>query len=159
LGFPLVCLIGIYYSPTPELLGLATIALMIVLMFLKVPVAAALAIPGLVGIYALNGGRAIENIMSTVPWMSVASWSLSVLPMFVLMGLLLESSGLSRRLYETSRVWFGWMPGGLAVGTNTAGAGLAAVSGSTIAVTYTLARVGIPEMLRGGYDRRLAVGG
>ncbi|MFM9597635.1 TRAP transporter large permease subunit, partial [Streptomyces scabiei] len=79
--------------------------------------------------------------MSHAPMTSAAQWSLSVLPMFVLMGLLLGASGVTSRLYRTARNWLNWLPGGLGVGTNLAGAGLASVSGSTIGTTYALARV------------------
>src|SRR5690606_9418365 len=61
-------------------------------------------------------------------------------------------------LYDAAKVWLGWMPGGLAVTTNAAGAGLGAVSGSTIGITFALAKLSLPEMLKAGYDRRLAVG-
>src|SRR5205807_2622857 len=79
-------------------------------------------------------------------------------PMFILMGMLLANSGVSSRVYVAARLWTGWLPGGLAIGTNVAGAGLAAVSGSTMGITFALGRIGIPEMLRRNYDPRLAIG-
>lgn len=147
-----------FVLPTRELVGGASIALMLVLMFMKIPIGFALTIPGVIGMYAISGVRAMENIMTSTPMSATASWSLSVLPMFILMGMLLASSGITSRVYFAARLWTGWIPGGLAVGTNIAGAGLAAVSGSTIANSFALGRVGIPEMLRSGYDRRLAIG-
>jgi tripartite ATP-independent transporter DctM subunit len=78
--------------------------------------------------------------------------------MFVFMGLLLWRSGLTAKIYEVASEWLRWLPGGLAVSTTVAGTGLAAVSGSTLGTTYALSRIGIPEMLRAGYDRRIAVG-
>lgn len=154
----LASIITIYTLPTREGVGLAAIALMIVLLLMKVPIAFALIIPGVIGISSVSGSRAVENVISATPLAATSVWSLTVLPMFILMGMLLAQSGVTGRLYEAARLWLGWVPGGLAFGTNVAGAGLASVSGSTIANTYALGRIGIPEMLRAGYNRRLAVG-
>jgi C4-dicarboxylate transporter DctM subunit len=139
-----------------EIAGAALVA-MLALLFLKVPVAFALAIPGLMGLYAVRP-RAVFTMLKAEPYEAVAQWTFSVLPMFVFMGLLLWKSGLTTRIYVAARHWLSWMPGGLAVSTNVAGTGLAAVSGSTIATTYALTRIGVPEMLRAGYDKRLAIG-
>ncbi|WP_028660553.1 TRAP transporter large permease [Nocardioides insulae] len=160
IGFGLfaICLIGLFTSPTPAVAGLWCIGMMLVLMFLGVPIAVSLAIPSLVGIYALSGIPATENILSTAPYHSVSKWSMSVLPMFIFMGMLLSQSGMTTRIYRATDRWFSWLPGGIGIGTTAAGAGLASVSGSTIGMTYALGRAGIPEMLRAGYDRRVAVG-
>jgi tripartite ATP-independent transporter DctM subunit len=76
--------------------------------------------------------------------------------MFIFLGMILWRAGITARLYDAMNVVFKRVPASLAVGTNMAGGGLAAVSGSTMGTTYALARVGIPEMLRAGYDRRMA---
>jgi tripartite ATP-independent transporter DctM subunit len=141
-----------------EAIGGIAVALMLVLIFLRVQVGIALTVPGLLGLYVLSGLPPLETILSTLPYHEIGRWQLSVLPMFVLMGLLLWKSGMTERIYVVAREWLGWLPGGLAIGTNTAGAGLAAISGSTVGTTYALARIGVPEMLKAGYDRRLAVG-
>lgn len=140
-----------------EGIGTAAIVMMLVLLFLKIPVAIALILPGVLGLWAVQGWPAAEGVMTDLPFESVAQWSLSVLPMFILMGLLLGQSGLTSGLYLAGRQWLNWLPGGLAIGTNVAGTGMAAVSGSTMGTTYALGRIGIPEMLNAGYDRRLAV--
>ncbi|WP_238385365.1 TRAP transporter large permease [Nesterenkonia muleiensis] len=132
--------------------------MMVVLMFMSVPVGFSLAIPSVVGVYALSGIPAMMNILSTAPFNAVSSWTYSVLPMFIFMGMLLSHSGMAASIYRATDRWFSWMPGGIGVGTTAAGAGLASVSGSTIGMTYTLARAGIPEMLKAGYDKRLALG-
>ncbi|MGM7672200.1 TRAP transporter large permease [Microbacterium sp. A93] len=151
-------LVGIFVAPTKQLVGLFAIVLMFVLLVLRIPVMFALAVPGVIGIYSLTGTAAASNVLISTPLTTMSSWSLSVLPMFVLMGLLLWQSGLTTRMYEGARNWLGWLPGGLGVGTNAAGAGLAAVSGSTLATTYALARIGIPEMLRAGYGKQMTLG-
>src|SRR5699024_4537332 len=118
----------------------------------------ALAIASLIALYHVSGSAAALNVLSTAPFSASSSWSMSVLPMFILMGFLLSQAGITQRVYKAANQWFGWLPGGLAIGTTAAGAGLASVSGSSIGMTYALGRAGIPEMLKYGYDRRVAVG-
>src|SRR5699024_10509190 len=114
--------------------------------------------PSLLGLYAMRGLPVVEGALSSMAYNHVASWTLSVIPMFILMGLLMWKSGLTTSLYVAGRLWLGKLPGGLAGGTNIAGSALASVSGSTLGITYALARIGIPEMLTAGYSKRLAVG-
>lgn len=143
---------------TPGTVGGAAIAMMLVLILLKVPIGIALAAPGVLGLFGLYGFAAAENLFGHLPYETVASWEYSVIPMFVFMGLLLWKAGVTEQLYAMLRRRISRVPGGLAVVTNGAGAGLAAVSGSTVGTVHALARIGIPEMLRAGYDKRLAVG-
>ncbi|WGX97775.1 TRAP transporter large permease [Nocardioides sp. L-11A] len=150
--------IAMFLPLVPEAIGIAAIVLMLCLIFLRMPVAVAMIIPALLGMYALRGELLVESTLTTLPYSQVAEWTLSVVPMFILMGLLLWKAGLTESVYAAGRQWLGWMPGGLAVGTNIAGAGLASVSGSSVGTTYALARIGIPEMLKAGYDKRLAIG-
>ena len=147
-----------FFPLKPEAVGVLGCVMMVGLIFLRMPVAVAMIIPALLGLYAMRGPLLVQSTLTTLPYQQVASWTLSVLPMFILMGLLLWRAGLTESLYLAGRQWLGWLPGGLAVGTNIAGAGLAAVSGSTVGTTYALARIGIPEMLKAGYDKRLAIG-
>lgn len=160
IGFGLIvaCLVGLFTSTSNAAVGVWSILLMLVLIFLAVPVALALSIPSILGVFAISGAPASINILSTAPYNTVASWSFSVIPAFIFMGMLLTQSGMTTKIYTAADRWFSWLPGGLGVGTTAAGAGLASVSGSTIGMTYTLARAGLPEMLNKGYDRRMAVG-
>lgn len=137
--------------------GLACLV-MLGMIFLKLPVAVALSVPGILGMGAMRGQLAAESSLTRLPYDTVAAWTLSVVPMFVFMGLLLWRSGITTDLYNVGRRGLSWLPGGLAVGTNFAGAGFAAVSGSSVATTHALARVGVPEMLKAGYHPRLAIG-
>ncbi|SMY00965.1 TRAP transporter, DctM subunit [Brevibacterium iodinum ATCC 49514] len=157
-GLVAVCLIGLFTSPTAAIGGAWCIGMMLVLLFLSVPVAIALSVPSIFGVYAVSGIPATMNILSTAPFSAVSDWSMSVLPMFIFMGMLLTQSGLSVKVYRVADHWFSWLPGGIGIGTTFAGAGLSAVTGSTIGMTYALGRAGIPEMLKAGYDRRMAVG-
>jgi len=157
-GLVVLCVVGIFLSPTAAVAGGFVIALMLVLLFMGLPVGIALALASLIGIYALSGIPATINILSVAPYNAVSSWALSVLPMFIFMGMLLTASGMTTKIYRVTDQWFGWLPGGIGIGTTAAGAGLSSVSGSTIGMTYALGRAGIPEMLKAGYDRRIAVG-
>lgn len=159
-GFGLVagCLIGLFTSPSPVVAGGWTIALMVILIFLSVPVALALSVPSLLGIFAVSGVPASINVLSTAPFNTVSNWTYSVLPAFIFMSMLLTHSGMTAKIYEAAGRWFSWMPGGIGVGTTAAGAGLASVSGSSIGMTYALAKAGIPEMLGAGYHKRMAIG-
>lgn len=142
----------------PEAFGANAIVLMCLLMMLRVPLAMAMLVPSLGGLYALGNERVVENVLGSLPYDTVTSWSLSVLPMFILMGMLMWQSGLSQDLFRAANTWLGWLPGGLAVGTNLAGTGLGAVSGSSSSITYALTRIGVPEMIKAGYSNRLALG-
>ncbi len=143
--------------PKPAI-GSLVVLLSIVLLLMGVPVGIAMLGAALIGLYALSTTRVVVSTLKAVAYDSADSWSYSVIPMFILMGMLLWKSGLTASAFETARRWLGWMPGGLAVATNFAGAVLAASSGSTIGITYALGRVSIPEMLKSGYHPRLAVG-
>ncbi|QBX55946.1 TRAP transporter large permease subunit [Nocardioides seonyuensis] len=139
-------------------IGFLVIAMMLSLLFLKVPIAAAMGLSGLLGIWGIRSFDTAAAAVKNLPYTNAASWSLSVLPAFIFMGVILWRSGATARIYGSAKMWLSWLPGGLAIGTNVAGAGLGSVSGSTIGVSYSLGRIGIPEMLRAGYDRRLAIG-
>jgi C4-dicarboxylate transporter, DctM subunit len=140
-----------------ELVAVAAIGMLFVMLAMRMPVAIAMALPGTLGIWASRGWPAASRSLTEIPFSSVSGWSLSVLPMFIFMGLVLWRSGATTVMYEASRQWLGWLPGGLAITTNFTGAGLAAASGSTVGITYALGRIGVPEMLKAGYDRRLSV--
>ncbi|MBL4810866.1 MAG: TRAP transporter large permease subunit [Rhodobacteraceae bacterium] len=148
----------LFLDLSKHMIGGLVIVLSIVLLLMGIPVGIAMLGAALVGLWALSGGRVVTSTMESAAYDAAESWSYSVIPMFILMGMILWKSGLTASAFETARRWLGWMPGGLAVATNFAGAALAASSGSTIGITYALGRVSIPEMLKSGYHPQLAVG-
>ncbi|MDI6628891.1 TRAP transporter large permease [Rhodococcus sp. 14-1411-2a] len=150
--------IAMFLDVSKETTGVLSLVLLLSLIFLRMHIGFALLVSAMMGLWALRDFGVVTSTVSRLPFQTVAQWTLSVIPMFVFMGLLLWRSGVTEKLYDVARTWLGWMPGGLAVGTNLAGAGLASVSGSTVGTTYALARIGIPEMLRAGYDKRIAIG-
>ncbi|KJL42329.1 TRAP transporter large permease [Microbacterium trichothecenolyticum] len=155
-----VALVGyVFVVPSSKLVvGFIVIVLMMALILLKIPVGIAMSAAAMLGLYILVGPNAVAGSLKEVVFGSFASWSLSVIPMFVLMGVAMGKSGLMAGAYGSARKWLSRLPGGLAVATNFAGAGMAAASGSTIGITYAIGRVSIPEMIRAGYKPSLAMG-
>ncbi len=139
-------------------IGILGIVLMLALMMMGVPVAISMIAAGLLGILKIAGLGAFEATIMRAPFGAAASWSLSVLPMFILMGLIMWRSGFTARVFDIFQRLFGFLPGGLAVTTNFAGAALASASGSSAAISYALGRIAIPEMLKRGYQPSLATG-
>lgn len=141
----------------PAIGGLSAL-LMLVMLFMNVPIGVAMGMAGAIALLIMKGLGVMEGALRTQPFGITAVWSYTVLPMFIFMGLLLWRSGISERIYVAATNWLSWMPGGLAVGTNFAGAGMGAITGSTVATVAALGRIGMPEMLKRGYDPRLASG-
>ena len=116
------------------------------------------AIVGTAGLVWLIGWDAGIRTAGIAPYTSGANYTLSVLPMFILIGYLAYYAGITQSAFEAARRWFGWLPGGLATGTVFAVAGFSAVSGASSAAAAVFAKVAIPEMLKAKYDKRLAAG-
>lgn len=159
-GFSLIIAAVILFTPDlPDtIVGVLTILLSIVAMVAGIHVGIAIMGAGAVGLWKLAGTSAVAVTFEDVPFASAASWSLSVIPLFILMGVAMGRFNLTGKLFSSAQAWLGRLPGGLAVSTNFAGAGLAASSGSSIAISYALGRTTIPEMLRAGYKPSLATG-
>ncbi|MBO6552053.1 MAG: TRAP transporter large permease [Roseitalea sp.] len=140
---------------TISLLGFAAV---IVLAFLRVPIAFAMGLVGVVGFGWLNDWKwtaALSPAAGTV-LDSVQTETLSVLPLFILMGLLVSQAGLASELYRASNAFLGHRRGGLAMATVIACGGFSAISGSSLATAATMSKVAMPEMRRYGYDDQLA---
>lgn len=145
--------------PMPrQTLGLIVLAITICLMMAGIHIAIAMMLPSLIGLWILGGDRTLAFAMESIPETSTASWSLSVIPMFILMGMMLTQSGIAKTIFDAAKQWIGVLPGGLGVATIFAGAGMSAASGSTLGVTYATSRIGIPEMLRANYSAPMATG-
>lgn len=141
----------------PAVGGLAAL-FMLCLLFMNVPIGVAMGIAGALALLIMRGQGVMEGALRSQPYGITAVWSYTVLPLFIFMGLLLWRSGISERIYSAATNWLSWMPGGLAVGTNLAGAGMSAITGSTVATVAAFGRIGLPEMLKRNYDPRLATG-
>lgn len=138
--------------------GLIALAILTGLLALRVPIGIALIAIGAGGIFYLRGFGPSFGMLRSVPFDFTAHWTLSAVPMFVLMSAIASHSGLTRDLYASMRLWFGRLPGGLAIATSFAGAGFAAICGSSLATTAAMGRIAVPEMIKAGYDKGLASG-
>ncbi len=137
--------------------GMIGLFVLFFLLFLRMPVAIAMLIVGTGGVYWINPRGALPTLSGEI--FSISSvYSLSILPLFVLMGNLAGISGMSRDLYDAAYAWFGHMRGGLASSTIVGCAGFSALSGSSLASAVTMGRVALPEMQRYHYDNKLATG-
>jgi len=143
---------------SPLLVGCLGIVALVALISSGVPIAFSLAGVGLLGILALKGLGIAVNAGGTLPYSAIAAYTLSAVPMFVLMGELADLAGVSAQLYRAGYNWLGRLPGGLAIATIFACAGFAATSGSSVATAATMGKISIPEMKRYGYDDKLSTG-
>jgi len=142
----------------PFTVGLIGIGVLIILLFLRMPVGLVMAAVGFAGFYYLTSLEGALGILRTVPFTTAASYDLSVLPLFLLMGSFAFYSGLSERLYNSAYKLIGGAPGGLAMATVIGCSGFAAVSGSTLATAATMGMIALPEMKKYNYDPALATG-
>jgi len=143
---------------TPETVGIIGIALLVFLFLLRVPIAFAMAIVGLVGFAYLSDAESALSILAQDVYETLSNYPLSVIPMFILMGSFAFASGISQRLYSTSYTWVGQFRGGLTMATVLACSGFSAICGSTAATAATMGKIALPEMKKYGYDDVLATG-
>ncbi|MFC1867077.1 TRAP transporter large permease [Thermodesulfobacteriota bacterium] len=142
---------------SPIIVGVIGFVLLFILVFsCRIPIGIAMALIGFLGFVHLVGIDAGLGILRTVPFRTAGSYTLSVVPLFVLMGDFAFRSGLSQELYSFGHKWLGRLPGGLAMGTIGACAGFAAICGSSQAGSATMGLVAFPEMKRYGYGDSLA---
>lgn len=139
-------------------LGFWAIGVLVFLLFMRIPIGVALIAVAMWGIWYLRGWGPAFGSLRTIPFDFVAHWTLSAVPMFVLMGAIAARGGLTAGLFDAMRVWLVRLPGGLAIATSFAGAGFAAICGSSLATTAAMGRIAVPQMLRQGYDVGLATG-
>lgn len=140
--------------------GLAGFATLLILLGLRIPVGTAMLLVGTLGIWLIHprGDRAVIATIAGETFAISSVYSLTILPLFILMGNLAGVSGMSRDLYDAAHSWFGHYRGGLASSTIVGCAGFSALSGSSLASAVTMGRVALPEMQRYDYDDALATG-
>jgi len=144
---------------TTEIVGLIGILIMVILLFSRMWIGLAMALVGFLGfLYATDLDKSFA-ILATVPYHTIAFYPVTCVPLFILMGVVVSNTGVSRDLYDTAYKWTGHMKGGLATATIVACAGFAAVTGSSMAGAITMGKVAYPEMKRYKYDEALATSG
>ncbi len=141
---------------SPLIIASLGVLLLLILFVLGMPVAYAMALVGVVGFSYMVSPSAGLAILARDFWSQFASYNLSVIPMFILMGSIAYYSGMGGRLYNTANKFLGHWKGGLAIATIAACAGFGALCGSTNAEAAAMSKVAFPEMRKYGYDDSLA---
>ena len=139
-------------------IGILGLVLMLVLMFIRVPLAFSFLISGLIGLIFMTSFQTAVNAFSFMPYNQATNYILACLPMFILLGLIIGESRIGQGLYAVAYKWIGRLPGSLAVASLMAIALFSAVSGSSLASIATFAPIAYPEMRRFRYDKALAAG-
>ncbi|AXK83138.1 TRAP transporter large permease [Pseudolabrys taiwanensis] len=143
---------------TPVETGLIGIAILLVMLFLRIPIGVAMISVGLGGYAALNGVGNTLNYIKTATYWRFSTYDLSVIPMFLLMGEFAAGAGLSRSLFRAAAAMVGHRKGGIAISVIAACAAFGAICGSSLATAATMTRVSLPEFSRYKYSPALATG-
>lgn len=129
-----------------------------VLMALRVPIGIAMGLVGVGGYASIMGFWPGMNLLMASPMSTASDYTLSVIPMFVLMGVFASAGGISRELFDVCRSWVGHKKGGIAISTILACGGFSAINGSAVAAAATMATTALPEMRRMGYPAGISAG-
>jgi tripartite ATP-independent transporter DctM subunit len=143
---------------SPIVLTVTIFAIMLVLMAVRTPIAIAMFAAGVVGYVAQAGWLPLASFLNTQAFARFASYDLSVIPLFILMGNFATQGGISKALFGFAAAVMGRFRGGLAMAGVLACAAFGAICGSSVATAATITSVALPEMRRHGYSGRLATG-
>lgn len=144
--------------PSP-VIGLICILLMICLIYAGMPIAVAMTGTSFLGVYLIRGNVAIAGkLLAFAAFQSLATFTLAVVPLFVLMGMLVSLGGLAEDAFSTAKHVFGRIPGGVGIATVAANTLFAAITGVSLVSAAVFGKVAVPEMLRLGYQPRFSVG-
>lgn len=140
-------------------LGLAGIPLVLILIFLRIPIGIAMFGVGIAGTWLVTGSfNPIMGQFKNLTYSTYASYSLSVVPLFLLMGQFATLGGLSAGLFNAAAAWLGHKKGGVAMAAIGASAGFGAICGSSLATAATMGQVALPELRKYGYSSALSTG-
>ncbi|MFN4101284.1 MAG: TRAP transporter large permease [Pararhodobacter sp.] len=128
------------------------------LLALRVPIGVAMGLVGIGGFGAIVGFQPAFNLLAQSPVRTVTDFNLTLIPFFILMGVLTTNSGMSRELFRTGRAFFGSFRGGLGLASIGSCAGFAAICGSSVATAATMTKIAYPEMKRAGYADSTSTG-
>ena len=136
--------------------GVLMFAGMLLLMAVRVPIAAAMFIPGALGYWSMTNEQALLNLLKGSAVARLTVYDLSVIPLFLLMGQFATQGGLSRSLFQAAAAFLGHIRGGLAMASVFAAGAFGAVCGSSVATSATITQVAYPQMKALGYSGRLS---
>ncbi|MGL4324072.1 MAG: TRAP transporter large permease [Beijerinckiaceae bacterium] len=140
------------------MIALIGFGIMLVLIALRAPIGFAMLMVGAAGYMHLSSGHAFFAYMKTNAYQQFANYTLSVIPLFILMGALAERAGIAASLFKAAERALGGFRGGLAMAVIGACTAFGAICGSSVATTATFGRAALPELLRARYDGGLATG-
>ena len=143
---------------SPVMLALMIFAIMLLLMAVRTPIAVAMFVAGCVGYVAQAGWGPLSNFLNTQAFARFASYDLSVIPLFILMGNFATQGGISKALFGFAAAVMGRFRGGLAMAAVLASAAFGSICGSSVATAATITSVALPELRRHGYSGRLSTG-
>lgn len=142
----------------PIIVGIIGIAILIILLVFGFHIAICMGVAGLIGFIILNGWQPAITLAASQAFSVASNYDYSVIPLFMLMGLAVYTSGLANDIYDAMYRWFGKLPGGLMIATTFAAGIFGAASGSSIAAAVTFTKIAVPEMMKRGYHGGLACG-
>ncbi|MFJ8259287.1 TRAP transporter large permease [Peribacillus asahii] len=140
------------------MLTLGIVLLLLLLLFIGMPIGFTLIVVGSLGIFLVSGFDTFTGILSSTAYRSVNSFTLTTIPLFILMANFISKSNIAKDLYDCILKWIGHVPGGVGVSTVFASAGFGTLSGSSIAATSIMSKICIPEMVRAKYKDTFAAG-
>ncbi len=144
---------------TPFQLGLLSFPALLLLVALRLPLAAAMFVIGLFGTYLVAGNlRMMDSQLKTFTYGTLTNYSLSIIPLFLLMSEFATRGGMSTALFRAAQAWLGHRRGGLAMAAVGASAGFGAVCGSSLATASAMGKVALPELRKAGYSPALSTG-
>jgi C4-dicarboxylate transporter, DctM subunit len=144
---------------TPLVLGFVGLPTVLILIFLRVPIGLAMLGVGIFGSWMITGSfNPVAAQFKNLTYSTYASYSLSVVPLFLLMGQFAALGGLSSGLFNAAAAWLGHRKGGVAMAAIGASAGFGAICGSSLATAATMGRVALPELRKYGYSGALSTG-
>jgi C4-dicarboxylate transporter DctM subunit len=143
---------------SPELVGAIGILVLMVLIFFRIWIGAAMLLVAILGYMYLDGPEVTFVMAGQNPLSTISSYTFTAVPLFILMGTIVSSTGVGADLYHTAYKWIGRLRGGLAMSTVAACAMFAAICGSSMATSATMGKVALPEMKKYNYDEKLAAG-
>lgn len=142
---------------SPELICIVCVGIMLLLLGFGMPIGFAMGIAGFIGYAWLDSISRALSMFSMVPWQTFANYSLTVVPMFILMGMLAGAAGFGEDIFHAVQRWAGKIPGSLAISTCWGCAAFGTLSGDAISAAITIGKIAIPEMEKARYDRGLAL--
>jgi len=142
----------------PIIVGYAGVVLLFIFLAIGIPVAVAMGVVGITGMYFGAGDMFVIGQLRSLPFATISAYGLAVLPLFVLMGVIAEASGITTDLFHAADIWMRRFRGGLYQAVIVGSAVFSAISGSTLVNALVFTRIAFPKMMDLGYSKSLSLG-